>query len=65
MLARAMDALALKIRMTDSTTPAEFEDREETLDLATRMDWETIGFERARAACRCHEPAGSAFGHMA
>jgi SRSO17 transposase len=64
MIARAMEELALKVRMTDATTPAEFEARVEALDADARAQWEAIGYEEGRAAGR-GEPAGSAFGHVA
>src|SRR5207245_1565843 len=50
MLARAMDELALKIRMTDATTPAEFADRVDALDAEVRAGWEKIGYENGQAA---------------
>jgi len=50
MLARAMDELALKIRLTDATTPAEFAARVEALDAEVRTGWEKIGFENGHAA---------------
>lgn len=49
MIARAMEELALKIRMTESTTPAEFESRVEVLDAEVREGWERIGRESALA----------------
>ena len=65
MIARAMDELALKIRLTDATTPDEFEARVEILDRDVREQWEAIGFEQGKAACPCHRQTGSMFGHMA
>jgi hypothetical protein len=65
MIARALDELALKIRMTDAATPAEFEARKDTLDADARAQWEAIGYEEGRASCPCHDHAGSAFGHSA
>jgi hypothetical protein len=52
MLAQAMEELALKCRMTESTTPAEFAQRAETLDAEVRAGWEKIGFENGQAAAR-------------
>jgi hypothetical protein len=65
MIARCLDELALKIRMTDATTPAEFEARIEVLDADARASWEAIGFEQGKASCPCHDHAGPAFGHPA
>lgn len=64
MIARALEELALKVRMTDATTPDEFEARVEILDAQVRADWEAIGYEEGRDSCR-RDQAGSAFGHMA
>lgn len=64
MLARAMEALAMKVRMTGAETPDDFDAREGELDAAARETWEAIGFEQGRMACQ-GEPAGTAFGHMA
>jgi hypothetical protein len=64
MLARAMDELALKVRMTDATTPAEFAARADELEDANRETWEAVGYDAGRESCRCG-PGGSAFGHMA
>lgn len=55
MLADAMVALALRIRMTESTTPAELEARSDALDLAARETWEAIGFDSARRECQCED----------
>jgi hypothetical protein len=60
MIARELDALALKVRMTDATTPAEFEARIEVLDADIRAGWEARGYDRAmeesgeRSACLGH-----------
>jgi hypothetical protein len=52
-----MDELALKIRMTDATTPEEYEGRIEVLDDGIREQWEDHGYEAglqaARNECRC------------
>jgi hypothetical protein len=64
MIARAMDELALKVRMTGATTPAELETRVEVLDAGIRADWESRGYDAGRTSRRCG-PGGSAFGHMA
>jgi hypothetical protein len=57
MFARHMDELALKIRMTDATTPEEYEGRIEVLDDGIREQWENRGYEAglqaARNQCRC------------
>jgi hypothetical protein len=63
MFADALGRLALQIRMTDATTPAELEARIEVLDAGIREQFEAIGYEDGRASCR-HEP-GAAFGHSA
>jgi hypothetical protein len=64
MIARALDELALKIRMVDATTPAEYRARIEVLDAGIREQYEAIGFENGRASCQ-GEPAGAAWGHGA
>jgi hypothetical protein len=53
MLAQAMDRLALQIRLTAATTPAELEARVDELDAAQRETWEAIGFEQGRSSCPC------------
>jgi hypothetical protein len=65
MFARAMDELALRVRLTDASTPAEFEARAEVLDADARAGREAIEYEEGKAACPCHGHAGPAFGHMA
>jgi hypothetical protein len=65
MIARALDELALRVRLTDASTPAEFAARVEVLDRDIREQWEAIGFEQGKASCPCHDGAGSAWGHMA
>jgi hypothetical protein len=66
MFARAMVELALKIRMTDATTPADFEARVEILDRDVRDQWEAIGYQEGLEAGRREaRPAGFTFGHMA
>lgn len=64
MLANAMRELALKVRLTDASTPDEFEARKDALDAEIREQYEAIGWEQGRRECQ-GEPAGSAFGHMA
>lgn len=59
MLADAMDALALKVRMTGATTPAEYDARVDCLETDARESWFDAGVSAGR------EPSGSAFGHMA
>ncbi len=54
MFARALDELALKIRMTAATTPAEYEARAEVLEREVRDQWEAVGFEAGKASCPCH-----------
>lgn len=53
LLARTLDELALKVRMTDATTPQEYEGRIEVLDAEIRRRWEAIGFEAGKAASDC------------
>lgn len=55
MFAAAMEALALKIRMTESTTPDELEARSDALDLAVRENWEAIGHDSALRQCQCQD----------
>lgn len=55
MFAEAMEALALKIRMTEATTPAELAARSDALDLAARETWEAIGYDSAKRECRCED----------
>jgi hypothetical protein len=50
MIARTLDALALKIRLTDAGTPEEFDASAEILDAEARQQWEDIGFEQGKAA---------------
>lgn len=67
MIARELDSLALRIRMTDATTPAEFGARKEALEADARDTWEAIGYEQGRMSCPCHSADSfpSAFGHGA
>jgi hypothetical protein len=51
-IARHLEGLALKIRMTDATTPEEFDAREGVLDDEVRQQRETIGYEAGLAAGR-------------
>jgi hypothetical protein len=64
MFARALEELAVKIRMTDSTTPEELEGRVEVLDRDIREQWESRGYEDAKAIFRAETPC-PASGHMA
>jgi hypothetical protein len=50
MIARHLEALAGKIRLTDSTTPEEFEARSDEADRQARQQWEDIGCEQGKAA---------------
>lgn len=43
MLAREMESLALKIRLTDAMTPEEYEGRIEVLDDEIRHQWQELG----------------------
>ncbi len=57
MFARAMEKLALQIRMTDATTPEEFEARIGVYEDDIRSQWEARGYdaglEASRDQCRC------------
>lgn len=56
LFARSMDELALKIRMTQATTPDEYEGRIEVLDGDIRERWEARGYEEGRrSGCHCGE----------
>ena len=58
LFARTMEELALKVRMTQATTPDEYEGRIEVLDADIRERWEARGYEEGRrAGCRCGENA--------
>ena len=52
MIARVLDALALKIRLTGARTPEEFDAREGALDDEAREEHESIGYEAGLAAGR-------------
>jgi hypothetical protein len=52
MIARTLDGLALKIRLTDATTPEEFDAREGVLDDEVREQHESIGYQAGLAAGR-------------
>jgi hypothetical protein len=65
MIARAMDELALRVRLVDAATPSEYEARADVLDRESRSQWEAIGFEQGKASCPCHDAVPSAFGHHA
>jgi hypothetical protein len=66
MIARALDELALKIRLTDARSPAEYEARIEVLDADVRQQWEAIGYENGRSSILASlEPTGGGFGHHA
>jgi hypothetical protein len=63
MLAAAMAELAIKVRLTDATTPAELEARLEVLDADIRSDWEARGYDAAMS--QLNGQAIGTFGHMA
>jgi hypothetical protein len=68
MIAWTLDGLALKIRLTDASTPEEFDAREGVLDDEAREQWESVGFEngqaQARAECeRRHKTHRTTAGH--
>jgi hypothetical protein len=63
MIAEALDELAMKIRMTGATTPAEFDARVEVVNRDLRETWEAVGYDRAMSDSG--EAPGPAFGHMA
>lgn len=69
MLADAMAELALKVRMTDATTPADFAARKDILDREARDQWESVGFENGKASCPCHDydhaATAGGYGHSA
>jgi hypothetical protein len=50
LIARALDELALKVRMVDATTPEDAMARIEILEQDVRQQWEAIGFENGKAA---------------
>jgi hypothetical protein len=50
MIADHLEALALRIRLVDAVTPAEYADRSEALDRDVRQQWQTIGYEEGRSA---------------
>jgi hypothetical protein len=54
---RRMDELAVRIRMTDATTPEEYDARIEVYEDDIRAQWESRGYdaglEVARGRCRC------------
>jgi hypothetical protein len=58
LFARTFEELATKIRMTQATTPDEYEGRIEVLDAGIREQWEARGYEEGRrSAYRCGENA--------
>jgi hypothetical protein len=58
LFARTFEELAVKIRMTQATTPDEYEGRIEVLDAGIREQWEARGYEQGRrSAYRCDENA--------
>lgn len=63
LIARALDELALRVRLCDARTPDEFDARSGLLEADRHEASYRAGFEDGRAAA-C-EPAGAAFGHMA
>jgi hypothetical protein len=72
MIARHLEALALKIRLCDASTPEDYADRAEVLDAEARQQWEDIGFEQGKAAARAERerkhgrpPTASFGGHPA
>jgi len=66
MIAETLDRLAMQIRLTEATNPAEFEAQVEVLEADARASWESAacrdGLEAGRRQAR---PTGSAFGHDA
>jgi|GEM_PF-5514567 len=57
LIARTLDELATKIRMTQAKTPDEYDARIEILDAGIREQWEAIGYEAGRhAECRGGKP---------
>jgi hypothetical protein len=50
MIAQHMETLAMRIRLTDSVTPAEYAERSEALDRDVRQQWQDIGYEEGRSA---------------
>jgi hypothetical protein len=50
MIADHLEALALRIRLVDAVTPAEYADRSEALDRDVRQQWQDVGFEEGRSA---------------
>lgn len=65
LIAQALTELALKIRLVDARTPADFEARVEVLDADMRRQWEEVGFAAGRDSCPCHVLGANGFGHMA
>jgi hypothetical protein len=72
MIARTLDGLALKIRLTDASTPEEFDAREGVLDDEAREQHESVGYQAGldagREECRRKHgrtPAASFGGHPA
>lgn len=65
MIARALDELALKVRMTGATTPAEYEARIEVIDADIRSDWEARGYDRAMEESGERAALAGHFGHPA
>jgi hypothetical protein len=68
MIADALDQLAMQIRMTKATNPADFAARVEMLEADVRQQWEAIGFEaglQAQAGRLDHRVTCGIFGHPA
>jgi hypothetical protein len=72
MIARALDGLAIKIWLTNASTPEEFDAREAVLDDEVREQHESIGYQAGLAAGReeCRRkhgrtPSASFGGHAA
>lgn len=53
LFARTMEELASKIRMTNATTPDQYEGRIEVFDADIRERLEARGYEAGRTACQC------------
>lgn len=60
LLARVMDAAALKVRLSGAVTPAEWFEREAEADDDARRTWEEVGFARGLAVARAKQDAALA-----
>jgi hypothetical protein len=62
MIARHLESLALRLRLTDSTTPEEYDSRAEVLDAEARQAWEDVAYEEGKAAAlaECQRRHGQA-----